>query len=206
MRPVDAPSGVSPRGEVRPLRRDAVRNRAAIVEAARGALDEHGGTVDVREIARRAGVGMGTLYRHFPAKEDLIAEVLHEQFTIWSATIRTAAATADPWTALTDFFDQALRGCAKQHAIMDSVAAGWSRPSAEAVVLGEIIDELLARAAGLLRPGVTRDDLLLMLQSLSCAVRVTQQSGRPRDRTAWNRLVRISLDGLRATHSDPLPQ
>jgi AcrR family transcriptional regulator len=190
------------RTEYRPLRKDAARNRAAIMAAARSAFNEHGGAADVRDIARRAGVGMGTLYRHFPAKEDLVAEVLHEQFTAWSEAIRTAAAAADPWTALSNFFYQALRGCARQHAIMDSVVAGWSRPSEEAATLGLIVDELLTRAeaASLLRPGITRDDLLLMLQSLSYAVKVTCPE------SSWKRLVRISLDGLLATHQDPLPE
>ncbi|WP_236718308.1 TetR/AcrR family transcriptional regulator [Actinoplanes sp. TFC3] len=171
------------------------------MRAARAACDEHGGAADVRDIAQRAGVGMGTLYRHFPCKEDLLAEVLHEQFSAWVARVRTAATAADPWTGLTAFFDQALRGCARQHAVMDCVVAGWSRPSDEIAVLGDIIDELLARAraANLLRPGVTREDLLLMLQSLSFTVKVTP------DDKSWTRLVTISLDGLRAHHPTPLP-
>ncbi|AGL20157.1 TetR/AcrR family transcriptional regulator [Actinoplanes sp. N902-109] len=195
-----AATGEPPIGEPRALRRDAARNRAAIVAAARSACDEHGGAADVRDIARRAGVGMGTLYRHFPAKEELLAEVLHEQFETWTEAVRRAAAATDPWTALTDFFHQALRGCARQHAVMDSVVGGWCRPSEEAATLGVIIDELLdrANAAGLLRPGVTRADLLLLLQSLGYAVKVTRDDG------SWQRLVHISLDGLRAVHTAPV--
>lgn len=95
----------------RPVRSDAVRNRGAILKAAAAMFAAHGERVDVREIARCAGVGMGTLYRHFPTKDDLLETVLHEHFAEWTHTARHAAATqtdaarhypdfsAMPWSA-----------------------------------------------------------------------------------------------------------
>ncbi len=184
---------------------DAIRNREAIIEAASEVLAAQGTAVDVREIARRSGVGMGTLYRHFPKKEDLVQTVLRNEFTEWAESARRAAIDAeDPWAALTDFYEQALSGYARQCAVMENFALTWSSPNLEGIQqLRLVIDELCARAAaaGLLRPAVTTDDLLLLLVSLGHAVQLTDQC-RPQ---MWNRLLRISLDGLRADHREPLP-
>ncbi|MEV6229024.1 helix-turn-helix domain-containing protein [Saccharopolyspora shandongensis] len=184
---------------------DAIRNREAIVEAAAEVLAEQGTAVDVREIARRSGVGMGTLYRHFPKKEDLVHTVLRQDFSRWAESARQAAIDAeDPWAALTDFYQQALTGYARHRAIMENFALTWSVPDLEGIQqLRLVIEELCARAGatGLLRPGVTTDDLLLLLVSLGHAVQITDEC-RPQ---MWNRLLRISLDGLRADHREPLP-
>jgi AcrR family transcriptional regulator len=191
----------------RQLRKDAVRNREALVTAAHAAIREHGCQVDVREIARRAGVGMGTLYRHFPAKEDLVAEVLHEQFSTWAATTRAAAeATADPWAALTGFFSSALEGHSRRRALMESVALDRcdKRFAEDTAELGAIMTRLLTRAqqAGLIRPGVTPEDLHLILHALSSTVNLTESCCRP---GAWRRTAQLTLDGLRADHQEPLP-
>ncbi|MFJ6657566.1 TetR/AcrR family transcriptional regulator [Streptomyces sp. NPDC091377] len=197
---MDEPDGTVRR---RAPRVDAVRNREAIIEAASEVLATQGTAVDVREIAGRSGVGMGTLYRHFPKKEDLIRTVLHREFSAWADSARQAARDAqDPWAALTDFYQQALTGYARHHAIMQNFALTWSAPDLEGIQqLRLVIEELRARAADVLRPGVTTDDLLLLLVSLGHAVQVTDE-GRPH---LWNRLLHISLAGLRADHRDPLP-
>ncbi|MEO3798877.1 helix-turn-helix domain-containing protein [Nonomuraea sp. B1E8] len=186
-------------------RADAIRNREAIVEAAAEVLAEQGAAVDVREIARRSGVGMGTLYRHFPKKEDLVHTVLRRDFLNWAKSARQAAIDAeDPWAALTDFYQQALTGYARHRAIMENFALTWADPDLEGIhQLRLVIEQLCARAraTGLLRPGVTTDDLLLLLVSLGHALQITDEC-RPQ---MWNRLLHISLDGLRAGHREPLP-
>jgi AcrR family transcriptional regulator len=187
----------------RALRADAIRNREAIIEAASTVLAELGTAVDVREIARRSEVGMGTLYRHFPTKEDLVQTVLRRDFTRWAESAREAAADAeDPWAALIDFYQQALTGYAHHRAIMEHFAL--TSPVPDPYGLGRlrlVIEELCTRATSLLRPGVTADDLLLLLVSLGHAVQITGKC-RPH---MWQRLLRISLDGLRADHLEPLP-
>ncbi|MFD7667481.1 TetR/AcrR family transcriptional regulator [Streptomyces sp. NPDC059788] len=184
-------------------RADAVLNRESIIKAASRVLAEQGTAVDVREIARRSGVGMGTLYRHFPKKEDLVRTVLHNDFSKWAESARRTAIDAeDPWAALADFYQQALTGYARHCAIMENFALTWSHPDLEGIhQLRLVIEELRARAAALLRPGVTTDDLLLLLVSLGHAVQFTDEC-RPH---MWQRLLRISLDGLRADHCEPLP-
>ncbi|ATY10467.1 TetR/AcrR family transcriptional regulator [Amycolatopsis sp. AA4] len=188
----------------RALRADAIRNREAIVEAAAEVMAEQGAAVDVREIARRSGVGMGTLYRHFPKKEDLVRTVLDQGFSQWAESARQAAIEAeDPWAALTDFYRQALSGCAQHRAIMESFALTWTDPDPTGIPkLRAVLEELRIRAEGLLRPGVTTEDLVLLLISLGYAAQCTD-ADRPH---LWNRVLQVSLDGLRAEHRDPLPE
>ncbi len=186
-------------------RADAERNRAAILEAAGVVFAEQGGTVDVREIARRSGVGMGTLYRHFPTKDELLVHVLEEQFTAWLTDAhRQASATEDPWQALTGFFEQTLSTQARNRALVESYATTGGPTRACAERCASFIDDLRTRCAdaGLLRPGVTTADLLLLSASLSQTVQLAcdSQPGR------WRRLLRISLDGLRSRNTEDLPE
>ena len=190
----------------RPGRRaDAERNRAAIIEAAGAVFAECGGGVDVREIARRSGVGMGTLYRHFPTKETLLATVLEQQFNAWLTDAhRQAVATGDPWLALAGFFEQLLDNQAGNRAVVESYATTGGPSNACIQRCRSLIDEVRTRCAdaGALRPGVTTDDLYLLSGSLSQAVLNTADSHPGQ----WRRLLRISLDGLRSRNTEPLPE
>ena len=190
----------------RPGRRaDAERNRAAILEAAGAVLAECGGGVDVREIARRSGVGMGTLYRHFPTKDELLATVLEQQFNAWLTDAhQQALAIEDPWRALAGFFEQLFDTQAGNRAVVESYAATGGPSSACIQRCHSLIDQLRTRCAdaGVLRPGVTTDDLFQLSGSLSQAVLTTADSHPGQ----WRRLLRISLDGLSSRHTDPLPE
>src|SRR3712207_128028 len=104
-------------------RADAERNRAAIIAAAGEAFAECGGRVDVRETARRSGAGTGTLYRHFPTKDELLVTVLEQQFNAWLTNAHEqATATGDPWQALAGFFEQLLDNYADNRAVVESYA------------------------------------------------------------------------------------
>jgi AcrR family transcriptional regulator len=190
----------------RPARRaDAERNRAAIIKAAGEVFAECGGGVDVREIARRSGVGMGTLYRHFPTKDELLATVLERQFDAWLTDAhQRAMATEDPWQALAGFFEQLLDNQAGNRAVVESFAATGGPSDACIQRCYSLIDQLRTRCvdAGLLRPGVTTDDLFLLSGSLSQAILATADSHPGH----WRRLLRISLDGLSIRNPDPLPE
>ena len=190
----------------RPVRRaDAERNRAAIIEAAGEVFAECGGGVDVREIARRSGVGMGTLYRHFPTKDELLATVLERQFNAWLTDAhQQAVATEDPWRALAGFFEQLLDTQAGNRAVVESYAATGGPSSACVQRCYSLIDQLRTRCAdaGVLRPDVTTDDLFLLSGSLSQAILTTADSHPGQ----WRRLLRISLDGLSSRNTEPLPE
>src|SRR5438093_13721719 len=89
-------------------RSDARRNRERLVSAARELFASAGVDVSVREVARHAGVGVGTLYRHFTAREDLVDAVLEGAFEDLVASAEAALAEPDPWTDFTGFVDDAL--------------------------------------------------------------------------------------------------
>ena len=188
----------APRGR----RADAERNRAAIITAATAVFAEHGAEVDVREIARRSGVGMGTLYRHFPSKEDLLRLSLEQEFTTWLTRAHDrAAATEDPWQALSGFFEQVLTTQAHNRALMDSYVQSGVPTEACVQKCRVFIDRLRERCeqAGVLRPGVSTDDLLSLSGSLCQTVQIVGDEHR------WRRLMTISLDGLSSRHREPLP-
>ena len=189
----------------RARRADAERNRAAILEASTAIIVEQGNLPDVREVARRSGVGMGTLYRHFSTKEELLNATLERLFTSWVTLAREAAnAIADPMAAMEDFFEQTLvcrhRGGALNTAYCNSAQAPVAGCGH---LLDPVIDELRTRAqdAHVLRPDVTVEDLRLLLTSLS---HLAQTNGDTHSET-WRRLLRISLDGLSSEHTEALP-
>lgn len=200
MTPADHPAPAP-----RPARRaDAERNRAAIIKAAGDVFAECGGGVDVREIARRSGVGMGTLYRHFPTKDALLATILEQQFDTWLTDAhRQAVATEDPWRALAGFFEQLFDNQAGNRAVVESFAATGGPSSACIQHCHTIIDQLRTRCAdaGVLRPGITTDDLFQLSGSLSQTVLTTADTHPGQ----WRRLLRISLDGLSSRNTEPLP-
>src|ERR1044071_6160977 len=87
--------------EERPLRADARRNREKVLAAARAVFSEHGREAQMDDVARRAGVGVGTVYRHFPTKEALIEALMVDSFKSIAAEAERALDIEDPWEALT---------------------------------------------------------------------------------------------------------
>lgn len=168
----------------------------------------HGERVDVREIARCAGVGMGTLYRHFPTKDDLLETVLHEHFAEWTHTARHAAATqTDAGQALSGFLRDALERQAQHRALVERFAETWETTSGIAACrreLNPVIDDLVTRChkAGILRPGVTGEDIALLLIALGRIAQLAAAEERPE---MWQRTLKIVLDGLQSTHQGALP-
>src|SRR3954454_7006801 len=86
-------------GVEKPLRADARRNREKVMAAARAAFAEHGSDAQMDDVARRAKVGVGTVYRHFPTKEALFVALLEDTFASVTERSRVALDKADPWEA-----------------------------------------------------------------------------------------------------------
>lgn len=191
----------------RASRSDAVRNRASIMDAAARAFAEQGSAADVREIARSAGVGMGTLYRHFPTKDLLLETVLHEHFEEWTRTAADSAASRAPAEALHVFLHDALERQANHRALVEQFARTWDTTEGKATCersLYPVIDELVARCheVGALRPGVTGEDISLLLVGLGG---IAQLAGAREHPALWRRALRIALDGLQPVHRAELP-
>lgn len=187
--PKPEPSAEPSRPPEAKLRADARRNREKVLRAARETFAESGYEVPLDEIAVRAGVGAGTVYRHFPSKEALFEAVTRARVEDLIADAQQRAAAAEPGPA---FFGFLLR-------LADEAAAKRDLPQAIAVP-GTVQDEMRsslglllrnAQNAGAVRPGVTATDLVVLLKGMLVSL---QQDPDPGLR---DRIVAIITDGLR---------
>ena len=148
-------------------RRDAQRNRERILASARTLLARDGLGASVEEITRQAGVGMGTLYRHFSTKEQLIDAVLEDAFAELVRVAEQAVAEADAWRGLTRFLEQALDLHAANRGLMDVLATrdhGGTRARAMRERMQPPLRRLIerAQAQGVLRSDVVAEDVPLV--------------------------------------------
>lgn len=157
--------------EEKRLRADAERNRRALLDAAQELFAERGLEVGVGEIAERAGVGRGTLFRNFPSKERLIAAIAAELMHDAAASGRRSLDAADPGQAVFDFVEEMAgrqqQGRALFEAVADEFLANEEIRTAQAEVLG-VLDQLLERAqtAGEIRPDVGGIDVMMMMKGV----------------------------------------
>lgn len=189
----------------KPLRSDARRNRAQIVTAARELFASAGVDTPVEEITRLAGVGIGTLYRHFPTKEELIDAVLDDAFREYIGLAESALADPDGWRGLCGFLDRALALQAGNLALMEVVATrehGLARAAKMRRRLRPLIVQLVARAQqqGSLRDDFSPEDVPLLLWAGN-GVLERSGGGAPE---IWRRYLGLMIDGLRREAATPL--
>jgi AcrR family transcriptional regulator len=155
----------------RHLRADAQRNRTRLLQAATALFRERGLDVGVAEIAQRAGVGRGTLFRNFPTKEDLIAAIVVERMAEAAAGGRELLDASDAGAALFEFLAEIAGRQQLDRALLDAVADTWLANheirAAHAEVVG-VLDQLLSRAqaAGAVRGDVGAVDVLFMMKGV----------------------------------------
>jgi AcrR family transcriptional regulator len=191
---------------VRPLRRDAQANRDRIVAAARLAFAADGVNVPVEEIARRAAVGMGTLYRHFPAKEDLIDAVLEDVFAAFITAAEQALAEEDAWAGFRGFFERVFALHMENRGVKDMIATrahGRGRADAMRLRIRPLLRRLIERAQeqGALRTDFTAEDMPLVFWTGGRVIEATAAVAPE----LWRRYLGLLLDGLRAEAATPLP-
>ena len=201
-------SGLVPtaRAGPRALRADATRNRAAIVSAAREAFAELGLEAPLEEIARRADVGIATLYRRFPTRERLVAAALVEKISQYADAARLALAEPDPWDGFAGLVRRICELQANDRGLSDLLS--MTLPASEDVEIlrsqahahvAELVDR--AKAAGRLRPDFAAEDLLLLLVANAAVARITRADAPD----AWRRFLALILDGFQYTGGDTLP-
>ncbi|WP_380281666.1 TetR/AcrR family transcriptional regulator [Kitasatospora purpeofusca] len=187
-------------------RADARRNVAKLVAAAREAIADIGvEAATAHEIARRAGVGVGTFYRRIPSREVLLEAVLTELLTDLVTLARTALAAPDPWTGFRDFAAGYVRLRTRSCGINEALGGSCGiAPKAPLADLREQIRLLVDRthAAGVLRPDVTWQDVPFLLAGVATAARTI---GLTADDHQWERNLHIILDGLSTARPNPLP-
>jgi AcrR family transcriptional regulator len=188
-----SPTGQAPR----PLRADAQRNYDLLVAAADAAFTEHGADASLEDIARRAGVGIGTLYRHFPTREALLAKVLDDSAEAIVERASELEELSPPTAALTAWLEALTDYVASysglSRALAASLADDCTALSGSCQRLREAGQALLARAqaAGELRGDADIKDVIMAVHA---AVWAAEQSGDP---SAAPRLVTMVIDGLR---------
>jgi len=190
----------------RVLRADARRNREAVIAAAKKLFADAGLDAQMPDVAKAAKVGVGTVYRHFPTKEDLIAALAAERFERLAEKAREGVEAEDPWEGLCDFIRFAAQIQADDRGLCEVMG---SRPdvmnaSALAVGLDELCEKLVKRAqrSGELRKDLEWEDIPMIACGLGriTPAEMVPASGR------WPRLVEIIIDGLRAPGSSKLPK
>ena len=189
----------------RQLRADAARNRELLLAAAAAEFAERGLAASVADIAGRAGVGKGTVFRHFPTKDDLIAAIVLDRITGLTAVGERLSDAADAGAALLEF----LTVAARQRQQLDlSFLQGADELGPEVArarahmfqVIHTLVDR--AREHGAMRPDVTGTDVVLLM----CAPNdVTRYLPNPPP-DLWQRYLAIIFDGLRPEGAHPLPQ
>ena len=187
------------------VRADAARNRESLLAAAEQEFAERGLSASVADIARRAGVAKGTVFRHFATKEDLIASIVCAHIAALTEAARRLSDAADPGTALLEFLTIAADQ-RQQHDLTFLQSASESDPR-----VGEVRDELhsalgilvgRAHQSGAIRSDVTETDVFLLM----CApVHVVENLAAP-EPLLWKRYLAIIFDGLRPEGAHPLPQ
>lgn len=188
------------------LRADARRNREAVVTAARRLFGKEGLDAQVPDIARAANVGVGTIYRHFPTKDHLIAALAADRFERMGAMAREGLAASDPWEGLAEFIRSAARLQAEDRGLYEVMGSrpDLSEAAARAAELPELCDQLVKRAqsTGQLRPDLEWEDIPM----IACGLGSVTQSPPPPSIGRWPRLVEIILDGLKAPAAGTLPK
>jgi len=186
---VEQPVPEQPVPAGRALRADAARNRDKVLRAAREAFAESGYGVPLDEIAARAGVGPGTVYRHFPAKEALFEAVATARVQDLLADARARTDSADPGSAFFGFLARAAEESAAKRDLPDAISiAGSLRDE-----LNAAIDLLLRRAqqAGAVRADIQTPDLLVLLRGMFAGLAGTS------DPALRDLVFTVLADGLR---------
>ncbi len=188
----------------RPLRRDAARNRELILATAAAVFAEHGLEAGYEEIARRAGIGVGTVYRRFPERAELVRALFESRIEEVVAIAERAAEQEDAFTGIACFLEQTLAHQVADRGLQEVMVGAISQDVHRMIGrerLGPILESLIERAQsdGTLRADVGATDLGLQLMVMS-------SMSIPAQPDLWRRYLALLLDGLRARPGqEPLP-
>ena len=190
---VDSPVGGA--DPTRPMRADARRNYDKLVVAAHEVFAEQGGGASMDAIAKEAGVGVGTLYRHFPRRIDLVEAVYREDVDELVRTAEAAVATLEPWPAMVAYLEAFIRYAAGKRQFLNELHEAFEKNPDLRVAARERINEALsivltrAQATGVVRKDLDGPDLMQLLGSMCMSATLTAEQSA--------RLLVVILDGLR---------
>lgn len=182
-------------GEARPQRADARRNRELLVAAARDVFSEQGAGASMEAIAKKAGVGVGTLYRHFPTRIDVVEAVYQTDVEELWGTAQRVVAELDPSAAVEAFFDAFLRYAQSKQALLTELRQAFEKKPGFKSQARELIESAFnlvidrAKEAGVVRRDVDGSDVMQLVTP------VCTNASMPPEQTA--RLLGMILDGMR---------
>lgn len=187
------------------MRADALRNRQRILDAAREAFTEYGADAQMDDIARRAGLGVGTLYRHFTTKEMLVGELIYVKLSEFAERVRSKfEEEGDPWAAFEGGLrvqtDVMARDAAHQRMPFAATPEALHRAEPAVRELREAWGLVIERAkeAGVLREDFQVDDIRTLMCGLGSMMAADACGAMSYD---WRRQLDIFLDGVRITPS-----
>jgi AcrR family transcriptional regulator len=191
----------------RELRADARRNLARILEAAREVFAEQGIDAPISLIAERAGVGVGTIFRRFPHKDELVAALIEQRGRQLVDAADLALAREDAGKAFRDFIEFAVSTQITDRGFCDAIGTElFAREDLKAFFdvvqakLGELVSR--AQAAAAVRADVTPEDIMFVFHGVAHAGRMLEDVAPG----AWRRYLGLALDGLRPEGATPLPR
>jgi AcrR family transcriptional regulator len=190
----------SKRAESAPaLRADAERNREAVLVAARQVFAEDGSSASMNEIARRAGVGIATLFRRFPSRDQLLAAAFTEKIATYVKAMDGALADPDAWRGFRSYLEKAFEMQAEDCAFTEVLTMSVPEVPefmAEQRRASRLLPQLVerAQATGRLRPDFVHQDVALLLLAIAGVVDATRVSAPE----AWRRVAALSIEALQA--------
>lgn len=196
MTPTTAETAAEP-DAARPLRADALRNRALILDTARRLFAERGLGVTLNDIAHEAGVGVGTVYRRFADKDAVIAALRADKFAVLRGLAQRAAEVDDPREALRGYLHEVMAVRVRDRAIHEAVAGaphGTDDLREERDRLGEEVERVIerARAAGVVREGFAARDVPLLTMMIGG---VADRAGEAHPQL-WRRYAALVIDAV----------
>ncbi len=188
-------------------RADARRNREAILEAARERFGEMGLECQMEDVARSAGVGVGTVYRHFPNKEALLEALIERRFEHLAERATEALEQEDPWEAFCELMRYSAEYSARDRALSEllSQRPASGRASATKTGLVETTEKLIRKAqrTGQMRKDVVVEDVPTIMCGLGSVMGAHEESMPALN---WERFLALLLDGMRAPGGQKLPK
>jgi AcrR family transcriptional regulator len=191
-----------------------------ILEAAGEVFADKGLHATLADVAARAGVGVGTVYRRFANKDELILELFDVRFRQTQESVQRAIEAADPWLGFVEFFEGGVREFSRDKGYRDFVISGyaesfgWARGAstdhvetmvhAHQAFMGDALDRMLQRCqdAGVVRADIVPADLFALTMAAVSSIDFASQKGGP---NIYRRVIGVILDGLRPSRNTPTP-
>jgi len=191
----------------RPLRRDAREHRDRLLAAAQSEFAAHGVDASLEKIARAAGVAIGTLYRHFPTRLDLLLAALEPRLQEFLEGATTALHIDDPWEGFVYYLENLFGMQAGDRGFNDFLSRRFpGNASTERIhdQMCQDIANVLTRAqeAGEARPDITQADIVNLIWSNGRLIEATSETAP----NAWRRNLALMLDAYRAERAHPIPE